>query len=93
MGSSPQYRSTKPVHSPDSVKVSANSNNRKDMQEAPNKTGKLANSGRRFTDEEPSNIFNDQKSRKENTESERSGKNVAKVIHCLPILYREMMPN
>ncbi|XP_043304054.1 coiled-coil domain-containing protein 158 isoform X7 [Cervus canadensis] len=93
IGSSPQYRSTKPVHSPDSVKVSANRNNRKDMQEAPNKTGKLANSGRRFTDEEPSNVFNDQKSRKENTESERPGKNVTKVIHCLPILYREMMPN
>nr|XP_042107466.1 coiled-coil domain-containing protein 158 isoform X11 [Ovis aries] len=93
IGSSPQYRSTKPVHSPDSVKVSANRNNRKDMQEAPNQTGKLANSGRRFTDEEPSNVFNDQKSRKENTESERPGKNVTKMIHCLPILYREMMPN
>ncbi|XP_020750327.1 coiled-coil domain-containing protein 158 isoform X2 [Odocoileus virginianus] len=93
IGSSPQYRSTKPIHSPDSVKVSANRNNRKDMQEAPNKTGKLANSGRRFTVEEPSNVFNDQKSRKENTESERPGKNVTKVIHCLPILYREMMPN
>ncbi|XP_027400602.1 coiled-coil domain-containing protein 158 isoform X2 [Bos indicus x Bos taurus] len=93
IGSSPQYRSTKPVHSPDSVKVSANRNNRKDMQEAPNQTGKLANSGRRFTDEEPSNVFNDQKSRKENTESERPGKNVTKMIHCLPILYREMMPD
>ncbi|XP_040093070.1 coiled-coil domain-containing protein 158 isoform X3 [Oryx dammah] len=93
IGSSPQYRSTKPVHSPDSVKVSANRNNREDMQEAPDQTGELANSGRRFTDEEPSNVFNDQKSRKENTESERPGKNVTKMIHCLPILYREMMPN
>ncbi|XP_057581477.1 coiled-coil domain-containing protein 158 isoform X6 [Hippopotamus amphibius kiboko] len=93
IGSTPQYRSTKPVHSPDSVKVSANRNNRKNMQEASEQTGKLANSGRRFTAEEPSNVFNDQKSRKEDTESERPGKNVTKMIHCLPILYREMMPN
>eukprot|EP00069_Balaena_mysticetus_P006613 bmy_18608T0 len=63
------------------------------MQEASEQTGKLADSGRRFTDEEPSNVFNDQKSRKEDTESERPGKNVTKMIHCLPILYREMMPN
>ncbi|TEA35638.1 hypothetical protein DBR06_SOUSAS43510003, partial [Sousa chinensis] len=40
-----------------------------------------------------SNVFNDQKSRREDTESERPGKNVTKMIHCLPILYREMMPN
>ncbi|XP_034527556.1 coiled-coil domain-containing protein 158 isoform X7 [Ailuropoda melanoleuca] len=51
--STSQYRSTKPVHSPDSVKVSANRNNRKNVQEASEQTGKLANSGRRFTDEEP----------------------------------------
>nr|XP_031544884.1 coiled-coil domain-containing protein 158 isoform X5 [Vicugna pacos] len=92
IGSTSQYRSTKPVHSSDSVKVSANRNNRKNMQEASEQTGKLADSGRRFTDEEPSNVFNDQKSRKEDTESERPGKNVIKMIHCLPI-YREMMPN
>nr|XP_035953726.1 coiled-coil domain-containing protein 158 isoform X4 [Halichoerus grypus] len=53
VGSTSQYRSTKPVHSPDPVKVSANRNNRKNMQEASEQTGKLANSGRRFTDEEP----------------------------------------
>ncbi|XP_040481252.1 coiled-coil domain-containing protein 158 isoform X6 [Ursus maritimus] len=93
VGSTSQYRSTKPVHSPDSVKVSANRNNRKNMQEASEQTGKLANSGRRFTDEEPSNVFNDQKSRKEDTESERPGKNVTKMIHCLPLLYRGMRPN
>ncbi|KAM9086265.1 coiled-coil domain-containing protein 158 isoform 8-T8 [Megaptera novaeangliae] len=93
IGSTTQYRSTKPVHSPDSVKVSANRNNRKNMQEASEQTGKLADSGRRFTDEEPSNVFNDQKSRKEDTESERPGKNVTKMIHCLPVLYRELMPN
>nr|XP_031327013.1 coiled-coil domain-containing protein 158 isoform X5 [Camelus dromedarius] len=92
IGSTSQYRSTKPVHSSDSVKVSANRNNRKNMQEASEQTGKLADSGRRFTDEEPSNVFNDQKSRKEDTESERPGKNVTKMIHCLPI-YREVMPN
>ncbi|KAM5287637.1 coiled-coil domain-containing protein 158 isoform 6-T8 [Hipposideros larvatus] len=84
VGSASQYRSAKPVHSPDSVKVSANRNNRKNMQEASEQTGKLANSGRRFTDEEPSNVFNDQKSRKEDTESERPGKNVTKMINCLP---------
>ncbi|KAI4572278.1 hypothetical protein MJT46_005346 [Ovis ammon polii x Ovis aries] len=39
-----------------SFTVSANRNNRKDMQEAPNQTGKLANSGRRFTDEEPRSV-------------------------------------
>ncbi|XP_064440710.1 coiled-coil domain-containing protein 158 isoform X15 [Mirounga angustirostris] len=93
VGSTSQYRSTKPVHSPDPVKVSANRNNRKNMQEASEQTGKLANSGRRFTDEEPSNVFNDQKSRKEDTESERPGKNVTKMIHCLPLLYRRMRPN
>ncbi|XP_020957119.1 coiled-coil domain-containing protein 158 isoform X2 [Sus scrofa] len=93
IGSTSQYRSTKPVHSPDSVKVSANRNNRENMQEASEQTGKLADSGRRFTDEEPSNVLHDQKSRKEDTESERPGKNVTKMIHCLPILYREMMPN
>ncbi|XP_073092390.1 coiled-coil domain-containing protein 158 [Manis javanica] len=92
VGSTSQYRSIKPVHSPDSVKVSANRNNRKNMQEDSEQTGKLANSGRRFTDEEPSNVFDDQKSRKEDTESERPGKNVTEVIHCLPVLYREMMP-
>nr|XP_020139841.1 coiled-coil domain-containing protein 158 isoform X2 [Microcebus murinus] len=86
VGSPPQYRCTKPVHSSESVKVSANRNNRKNMQEASEQTGKLANSGRRFTDEEPSNVFNDQKSRKKDTESERPGKNVTKMIHCLPIL-------
>ncbi|KAM8906173.1 coiled-coil domain-containing protein 158 isoform 8-T9 [Lycaon pictus] len=93
VGSTSQYRSTKPVHSSASVKVSANRNNRKNMQKASEQTGKLANSGRRFTDEEPSNVFNDQESRKEDTESERPGKNVTKMIHCLPILYRGMMPN
>ncbi|XP_025743490.1 coiled-coil domain-containing protein 158 isoform X7 [Callorhinus ursinus] len=93
VGSTSQYRSTKPVHSPDPVKVSANRNNRKNMQEASEQTGKLANSGRRFTDEEPSNVFNDQKSRKEDTESERPGKNVTKMIHCLPLLYRGMRPS
>ncbi|XP_058403282.1 coiled-coil domain-containing protein 158 isoform X4 [Diceros bicornis minor] len=93
VGSTSQYRSSKAVHSSDSVKVSANRNNRKNMQEASKQTGKLADSGRRFTDEEPSNVFNDQKSGKEDTESERSGKNVTKMIHCLPILYRGMMPN
>ncbi|XP_058578198.1 coiled-coil domain-containing protein 158 isoform X8 [Neofelis nebulosa] len=92
VGSTSPYRSTKPVLSPDSVKVSANRNNRKNMSEASEQTGKLANSGRRFTDEEPSNVFNDQKSRKEDTESERPGKNVTKMIHCLPVLYRGMMP-
>lgn len=35
----------------------------------------------------------DQKSRKEDTESERPGKNVTKMMHCLPIVYRGMMPN
>ncbi|XP_038318116.1 coiled-coil domain-containing protein 158 isoform X10 [Canis lupus familiaris] len=93
VGSTSQYRSTKPVHSSASVKVSANRNNRKNMQKASEQTGKLANSGRRFTDEEPSNVFNDQESRKEDTESERPGKNVTKMIHCLPILNRGMMPN
>ncbi|XP_077738691.1 coiled-coil domain-containing protein 158 isoform X2 [Canis aureus] len=93
VGSTSQYRSTKPVHSSASVKVSANRNNRKNMQKASEQTGKLANSGRRFTDEEPSNVFNDQESRKEDTESERPGKNVTKMIHCLLILYRGMMPN
>ncbi|XP_053444041.1 coiled-coil domain-containing protein 158 isoform X2 [Nycticebus coucang] len=93
VGSASQYRCGKPAHSSESVKVSANRNNRKNMQEASEQTGKLANSGRRFTDEKPSNVFNDQKSRKEDTESERPGKNVTKMIHCLPILYREMMPN
>ncbi|XP_039701435.1 coiled-coil domain-containing protein 158 isoform X5 [Pteropus medius] len=92
IGSTSQYRSTKPVHSPDSVKVSANRNNRKNMQEASEQTGKLANSGRRFTDEEPSNVFNDQKSRKEDTESERPGKNVTQMIRCLPV-DRGMMPS
>ncbi|XP_026914503.1 coiled-coil domain-containing protein 158 isoform X5 [Acinonyx jubatus] len=92
VGSTSPYRSMKPVLSPDSVKVSANRNNRKNMSEASEQTGKLANSGRRFTDEEPSNVFNDQKSRKEDTESERPGKNVTKMIHCLPVLYRGMMP-
>ncbi|XP_032190544.1 coiled-coil domain-containing protein 158 isoform X4 [Mustela erminea] len=93
VGSTPQYRSTKPVHSSDSVKVSANRNNRKNVQEASEQTGKLADSCRRFTDEEPSNVFNDPKSRKEDTESERPGKNVTKMIHCLPLLYRGMRPN
>ncbi|XP_047575545.1 coiled-coil domain-containing protein 158 isoform X3 [Lutra lutra] len=93
VGSTPQYRSTKPVHSSDSVKVSANRNNRKNVQEASEQTGKLADSCRRFTDEEPSNVFNDQKSRKEDTESERPGKNVTKMKHCLPLLYRGMRPN
>ncbi|XP_045329648.1 coiled-coil domain-containing protein 158 isoform X2 [Leopardus geoffroyi] len=92
VGSTSPYRSMKPILSPDSVKVSANRNNRKNMSEASEQTGKLANSGRRFTDEEPSNVFNDQKSRKEDTESERPGKNVTKMIHCLPVLYRGMMP-
>ncbi|XP_015441594.1 coiled-coil domain-containing protein 158 isoform X2 [Pteropus alecto] len=92
IGSTSQYRSTKPVHSSDSVKVSANRNNRKNMQEASEQTGKLANSGRRFTDEEPSNVFNDQKSRKEDTESERPGKNVTQMIRCLPV-DRGMMPS
>ncbi|XP_029800500.1 coiled-coil domain-containing protein 158 isoform X2 [Suricata suricatta] len=92
IGSTSQYRSTKPVRSSDSVKVSANRNNRKNMPEASEQTGKLADSGRRFTDEEPSNVFNDQKSRKEDTESERPGKNVTKMIHCLPVLNRGMMP-
>ncbi|XP_071072068.1 coiled-coil domain-containing protein 158 isoform X3 [Dasypus novemcinctus] len=86
VGSASQYRSSKPVHPSDSVKVSANRNNRKNMQEAPEQTGKLTKSGRRFTAEKPSNVFNDQKSRKEDTESERPGKNVTKMMHCLPIL-------
>ncbi|XP_032692601.1 coiled-coil domain-containing protein 158 isoform X1 [Lontra canadensis] len=93
VGSTPQYRSTKPVHSSDSVKVSASRNNRKNVQKASEPTGKLADSCRRLTDEEPSNVFNDQKSRKEDTESERPGKNVTKMIHCLPLLYRRMRPN
>ncbi|XP_045040975.2 coiled-coil domain-containing protein 158 isoform X2 [Desmodus rotundus] len=93
IGSTSQYRSAKSVHSPDSVKVSANRNHRKNMQEASEQTGKLADSGRRLTNEEPSNVFNDQKSREKDTESERPGKNVTKIIHCLPNLYREMMPN
>ncbi|XP_073898069.1 coiled-coil domain-containing protein 158 isoform X4 [Castor canadensis] len=93
IGSTPQYRATKPVHSPDSVKVSATRDNRKNMQETSEQTGKLANPGRRLTAEEPSNVFNDQKSRKEDSESERPGKNVAKMMICLPILYRGMMPN
>ncbi|XP_036083724.1 coiled-coil domain-containing protein 158 isoform X5 [Rousettus aegyptiacus] len=92
VGSTSQYRSTKPVHSSDSVKVSANRNNRKNMQKASEQTGKLANSGRRFTDEEPSNVFNDQKSRKEDTEGERPGKNVTQMIRCLPV-DRGMMPS
>ncbi|XP_016063020.1 PREDICTED: coiled-coil domain-containing protein 158 isoform X8 [Miniopterus natalensis] len=89
IGSTSQYRSTKTARSAESVKVSANRNHRKNMQEASEQTGKLANSGGRFTDEEPSNVFDDQKSRKENTESERPGKNVAKMTPCLPGLYRE----
>ncbi|KAM7154862.1 coiled-coil domain-containing protein 158 isoform 2-T2 [Molossus nigricans] len=93
IGSTSPYRSTKAVRSADSVKVSANRNHRKNMQEASEQTGKFANSGRRFTDEEPSNVFNDQKSREEDTESERPGKNVTQMIDCLPILYRDMMPN
>ncbi|XP_037386084.1 coiled-coil domain-containing protein 158 isoform X2 [Talpa occidentalis] len=93
IGSASQYRPTKPTHSPDSVKVSANRNNRENMPEASEQAGKFANSGRRFTDEKPSNVFNDQKSRKEDTESERPRKNVTKVMHCLPILYRGMKPN
>nr|XP_028704325.1 coiled-coil domain-containing protein 158 isoform X8 [Macaca mulatta] len=93
IGSASQYRSAKPIHSSDSVKVSANRNNRKNMQEASEQTRKLANSGRRFTDEEPSDVFNDQKSRKEDTESKRPGKNVTKMTRCLPILYRGMRPN
>ncbi|XP_037685955.1 coiled-coil domain-containing protein 158 isoform X2 [Choloepus didactylus] len=93
IGSASPYRSTKPVHSSDSVKVSVNRNNRKNMQEASEQTGKLTKSGRRFTAEEPSNVFNDQKPRKEDTESKRPGKNVTKMKHCLPILYRELMTN
>ncbi|XP_036906883.1 coiled-coil domain-containing protein 158 isoform X2 [Sturnira hondurensis] len=93
IGSTSQYRSTQSVHSPDSVKVSANRNHRKNVQEASEQTGKLANSGRRLTNEEPSNVFNDQKSREKDTESQRPGKNVIKIIHCLPNLYREMMPD
>ncbi|XP_040148218.1 coiled-coil domain-containing protein 158 isoform X1 [Ictidomys tridecemlineatus] len=93
VGSTSQYRSTKSIHSPDSVKVSPTRNNRKNMQKTSEQIGKLANPGRRFAAEEPSNVFNDQKSRKEDTESERPGKNVTEMTHCLPILYRGMMPN
>nr|XP_048281892.1 coiled-coil domain-containing protein 158 isoform X2 [Myodes glareolus] len=83
VGSASQYRSTKPIHSPDSTKVSVTRNNRKNMPKTAEQTGKFANLGRRFTAEEPSNVFNDQKSRKEDSESERPGENVTKMMSSL----------
>ncbi|XP_042113585.1 coiled-coil domain-containing protein 158 isoform X2 [Peromyscus maniculatus bairdii] len=93
VGSTSQYRSTKTIHSPNSTKVSVTRNNRKNLPKTAEQTGKFANPGRRFTAEEPSNVFNDQKSRKENSESERPGKNVTKMTHCLPALYRGLTPD
>ncbi|XP_006535054.1 coiled-coil domain-containing protein 158 isoform X2 [Mus musculus] len=93
VNSTPQYRSTKPIHSPTSAKVSVIRNNRKNMPKTAEQTGKFANPGRRFTAEEPSNVFNDQKSRKEDSESERPGKNVTKMMRCLPALYRGLTPD
>ncbi|XP_038173172.1 coiled-coil domain-containing protein 158 isoform X3 [Arvicola amphibius] len=83
VGSTSQYRSTKPIHSPDSAKVSVTRNNRKNMPKTAEQTGKFANLGRRFTAEEPSNVFNDQKSRKEDSESERPRENVTKMMSSL----------
>ncbi|XP_031246909.1 coiled-coil domain-containing protein 158 isoform X11 [Mastomys coucha] len=73
--------------------VSVTRNNRKNLPKTAEQTGKFANPGRRFTAEEPSNVFNDKKSRKEDSESERSGKNVTKMMHCLPALYRGLTPD
>ncbi|XP_021081697.1 coiled-coil domain-containing protein 158 isoform X2 [Mesocricetus auratus] len=84
VGSTSQYRSSKTIHSPDSTKVSVTRNNRKNMPKTAEQTGKSANPGRRFTAEEPSNVFNDQKSREEDSESKRPGKNVTKMTHCSP---------
>uniref|UniRef100_A0A8I6AQZ6 Coiled-coil domain containing 158 n=1 Tax=Rattus norvegicus TaxID=10116 RepID=A0A8I6AQZ6_RAT len=90
VGSTPQYRSAKPVHSSNSAKVSVTRNNRKNMPKTAEQTGKFANPGRRLTAEEPSNVFNDQKSREENSESERPGKDVTEMMSCLPAVYKEL---
>ncbi|XP_060236935.1 coiled-coil domain-containing protein 158 isoform X4 [Meriones unguiculatus] len=93
VGSTSQYRSTKALHSTDPAKVSVTRNNRKNMPKTAEQTGKFANPGRRFAAEEPSNVFNDQKSRKEDPESERPRKNATKMMHCLPALYRGLTPD
>ncbi|GAB1289860.1 Coiled-coil domain-containing protein 158 [Apodemus speciosus] len=95
-GSTPQYRSTKPVHSPNSAKDSQSPSletTGKTCRKLQNRLESLQTLVEDLQLKNQDNVFDDQKSRKEDSESERPGKNVTKMMRCLPALYRGLTPD
>eukprot|EP00070_Physeter_catodon_P040844 XP_028347738.1 coiled-coil domain-containing protein 158 isoform X5 [Physeter catodon] len=96
IGSTPQYRSTKPVHSPDSVKASQSQpieTTGKTCRKLQNRLESLQTlvEDLQMKNQAMSSMIRNQEKRVQKVKDQE--KNVTEMIHCLPILYREMMPN